>query len=223
MKFNNFFKKQFYLIAIPIVLLPMVMIIFLLIMPAQEEAVKLKIEQGQLKNNRDKKDGDWRDLSQSLNLINALPAHDVAKLEEILPVYEDFEGLIQILSDKAAASGLILKTVDITPAASNEKVVPGTKILKIAANFANGDYYSFKNLISALESNARIFDIRSVSFTANSGNYAVNLQTYWLDSSKGTSLKIDNSVFDNPVFKMLQPARRELRAEPKGDGMPFKS
>lgn len=201
----------------------MAMIIIFLVLPAKDETTGLGIKYSQLKDSQNKKESDWQDLNKSLSLINAVPARDVAKLTEILPASEDVDGLIQILGDQATASGLILKTVDISPAASNEKVVPGTKILKIAANFSNGNYESFKKLISALENNARLLDIRSINFAAGSGNYALNLQTYWLDSSKGTSLKIDSSVFDNPIFKILQPARRELKAEPKGNEAPFKS
>jgi len=220
MTFDNLFKKQFWLMAILAVFLPLLLIWIFLITPTRAKMGGSKEDLNQAKILLENTKQSSQTASQSASLINQIEASNLQKLHEFLPSTSDREGLLQILEDKAKESGFVLKTMEINEAV--KEVLPArVKALRIAANFVGGDYKAFKNLLSALEKNARLLDISSLSFGGGGGSYSLNFRTYWLESATGAALRIDQNVFEDPVFKKLIPSRRELKPEPRGKENPF--
>lgn len=217
---DNFFKKQFWLMAILAAFLPLLLMWIFLIAPTQAKMSGFKEDLNQAKILLDNTEQSSQTASQSAGLINQIEVSNLQKLHEFLPSTSDKEGLLQILEDKAKESGFVLKTVEINEAVK-EALPARVKAMRIAANFVGGDYKAFKNLLSALEKNARLFDISSLSFGGGGGSYSLNFKTYWLENAAGAALKIDQKVFEDPVFQKLIPARRELKPEPKGKENPF--
>lgn len=221
---KNLLTKNFIaILSAALILLNIVVIVFMII-PARNKNIALKNEIENVKNTLATKSDNLAALNQSLAVLNAIPANDILKLQEILPGEKDIAGLLQIFEDKAIENNFILKTIDITspPAGGRGGVLPArTGTLQITTNFVGGDYTAFKNLISSLEKNARLFDITSFRFEQGTTNYFINLKTYWLESADGSPISFDQAFFADPVFKMLNPARRELKIEPKGKDNPF--
>jgi Tfp pilus assembly protein PilO len=207
-------KRHFWFILVLVILLPAIGVFFILIAPVEKKEESLREQLKQLEKAKENKIGQLKTLDESNQLLANLSLTDIEKLKELLPNQKDIEGLLQVLEDKAQENGFILKNVEISEAKQEKLTIPGVKTLKITANFIGGNYESFKNLLSALERNARLLEIISINFAPGTGNYSLNMESYWLEKSPSLSLQIKANFFDEPLFKILKSGRRELKVEP---------
>lgn len=190
----------------PIILIGIsVTMFFMFTNPLYEDISKLRAEVSSynealanskaLENERDK-------LTAKYNTINV---DDLMKIEKLMPENVDNIRLILEIEKIATPYGMVLKNVKYNTADTN--ATPTPTIQSGAAKVAPKDYgifdlefstsstYSnFINFTKDLESNLRIVDISSVSFTSNvpstglvtkvnpSDNYTFNfkIKTYWL-------------------------------------------
>lgn len=220
---EQFLKKYFWLTGLVVFLLPLVILSLVLVKPFYNQDAQAQNDLETTKNLLTKKQNEAELFAKNWEKISSLSLVDQKKLAEILPTDKDTEGLLQILEDKAAGQGFILKNLEINEAGAQEKApAPGVKQLKIAANFAGGDYAAFKKLLQSLEKTARLLDVSSINFASQAANYALNISSYWLPESKLVSGKLNEQIFSDPAFQNLEPARADLKAEPIGKDNPFK-
>ncbi len=201
--------------------IPAAIIYFLLIAPAREVLVAVKGDfnrAGQLLDERMTQADRLRTASA---LLATLPPETAVKTEEMIPITKDTEGLLQILEDRAAEFGFILRNLEIAEASEKESPMPQLRVLKLSLGVAGGDYAAFVKFLGSLQKTARLMDVTSVSFSAGTGNYAVNAKSYWLADGARSPASIDADFFQNPVFMGLERLRAELRPEPRGNEKPF--
>lgn len=114
----------------------------------------------------------------------AVSAQEKARLDYFLPKGEDVPTLLTMVEDMAIQSGFIVTMATLTkieqPAIENTDVYP----LIVSISLEGGDYRAFKNFINKAESNLRLIDINTINFQAGSGNYIVNLASYYLNDIK---------------------------------------
>ena len=131
--------------------------------------------QTQLKNKVD-------DLT---NRKNRISEEDLASLKKLLPASVDNVRLIiEIENIVKEYSPQGFKSVSINKAAEDVVVSEGEKYNSLSINFTvSMPYENFVRFLQKLESNLRLADVTSISFSANDiGNYdyTVSLKTYWL-------------------------------------------
>lgn len=221
---EQFLKKYFWLTCGAVFLAPLIILSLILVRPFYSRDRQAQGDLETAKNLLTKKQDEAALFAKSWEKISSLSLADQKKLTEILPTNKDIEGLLQILEDKAAAQGFILKNLEINEAGAQEKTpVSGVKQLKIAANFAGGDYAAFKKLLQSLEKTARLLDVASINFASQAANYALNISAYWLpETAQLVSGQLNEQIFSDPAFQNLEPSRADLKAEPIGKDNPFK-
>lgn len=150
-----------------------------------------------LENERDK-------LTSKYNSINP---QDLDKIQKLLPDNIDNIRLILEIGKIAAPYGMVLKDVKynaadssaasagtpppIIQSGSNAPAIQDFRILNMDFT-VTGSYANFINFTKDLESNLRIIDISSVTFTTDSDlktnpaggayKYSFKIKTYWLKS-----------------------------------------
>lgn len=149
-----------------------------------------------LENERDK-------LTSKYNSINT---DDLDKIQKLLPDNIDNIRLILEIGKIAAPYGMVLKDVKYNAAdsstaspgvpppviqsGSNAPVLQDFRVLNMEFS-VTGSYSNFINFTKDLESNLRIIDISSVTFTTDSDpktntagayKYGFKIKTYWLKS-----------------------------------------
>ena len=97
----------------------------------------------------------------------------------MIPADEDVPGLLAMLEASAVASDVQLTAINF--AASDTTGLPGIQGLSavnVSVSIQHGDYGRFKLFLDALESNLRIFDVRSASINPGSATYSLTIRTY---------------------------------------------
>lgn len=131
-------------------------------------------------------------------------SQSVANVELAMPSGEDIAGALTQIEGIAANNGITIGSIAVTPPAvklqSSASVTgaPSSILMKPLGNFsfklsAAGSYESFKNFLSEVETNIRIFDVENMSLepsniAANGGkatapsdifDYTLTLVTYY--------------------------------------------
>lgn len=222
MAMSGAFSKKFFPFTVAAsAALPAVLIFFFLIAPVRVALVAAKGDfdrESQLLKERMSQADRFEKASV---FLATLPAETVAKAEEMIPPAKDTEGILQILEDRAAEFGFLLRNLDITEVPEKESPMPQLRVLKLSLGIAGGDYAAFVKFLGGLQKTARIFDVTSVSFSSGTGNYAVNARSYWLAESARLPAAIDEDFFRNSVFAGMERLRADLRPEPRGNEKPF--
>ncbi|RKX90930.1 MAG: hypothetical protein DRP84_12385 [Spirochaetes bacterium] len=114
----------------------------------------------------------------------SLPQSDISKIDNILPSKEDVPGLLVQIEEIAEANGFNLLSLDISPVQNLAKSKQKSLInqLLITATIEGGEYSDLKLFLNQLESNLRLFDVKSLNFTSGSNLYTLNISTYYLAS-----------------------------------------
>jgi len=114
-------------------------------------------------------------------------------MEDILPLEQEIPNLILQLDALTRQSGLILSSFSLsepvsrgTEVQSEDSMVEGEKEatgslarLNISLILKGGDYQALKRLVTAIESNLRLFDIISLTFNPASDSFNLSLRTYY--------------------------------------------
>lgn len=104
---------------------------------------------------------------------------DVSRIRNMIPSDEDVPGILAMLEASANASDVQLTAVNF--AASDTTGLPGIKgvsAVNVSISLQHGDYARFKLFLDALESNLRLFDVRSASINPSAATYSLTIRTY---------------------------------------------
>lgn len=148
--------------------------------------VSLMDERKQYLNVLDKSSEFIEETNKLTKINNELSNDDLERLKKLLPDHIDNVRLIIDIDEMASKYGFRMGNIKIDNGAVSGDVVEsdskpyGTTILSFSITTS---YSKFRSFVKDLEKSLRIFDITSVSFTANdTGNYDYNLviKTYWI-------------------------------------------
>ncbi|MDD5043121.1 MAG: hypothetical protein PHD51_00420 [Patescibacteria group bacterium] len=178
------FLLQYFKIITPLVaILILVLGLFFILKPKYNEvkisgALNLEAKQEELAAKK-------LYLEQLISLrenYGSISEDDIAKIRGILPLEEDIPGLMAQFEKIVQGSGFNLSSLNISPAKNlfKNKGDEDVKKLLVVATIAGGDYSKFKDMLSVVESNLRLFDVRSINFTSGSDLYTLNISTYYL-------------------------------------------
>ena len=127
-------------------------------------------------------------------------AQGAANVGLAMPSGEDVAGALAQIQGIAANNNILVSSISVTPPALQAQVaVPaGNMLMKPLGSFmfklaASGSYESFKNFLSELETNVRIFDVKAVSlqpaggaaggarpvFSSDAFSYTITVATYY--------------------------------------------
>lgn len=161
--------KQPFFITIAI-LIAIVLVVKFLIMPAYEDVSSLRAVRDEKKDiiielgNFIKKIAEWRDNFAKFE-------EGRAKMNLALPSGEDFPNLIVSLENLAGSSGVILGSIDFGAAVRGRSIAAKSdEVNALASDLTiqvSGTYEAFKAFLDKVESNARVVDIQSISFSSN--------------------------------------------------------
>lgn len=104
---------------------------------------------------------------------------DRERLYQIIPSEMDMPGVLTILQAAAAASDAQLMSVNFSPG-DTAGLPPGTPVsaVIISMSIQHVDYARFKLFLAGLESNLRLFDVRSASIDPENAAYTLTIRAY---------------------------------------------
>lgn len=162
-------KQPFFIIIA--VLSAIVMVVKFLVMPAYEDVGSRRTVREEKKEiiieleNLKKKTAQWRaDFSKA--------EKSIVKMNLALPNGEDFPNLIVSLEDLAGSSGVVLGLIDFGGVIrGRSSAVKSDKVNALALDLTmqiRGTYEAFKLFLDKIESNVRVLDIQSITFSSDS-------------------------------------------------------
>jgi len=104
------------------------------------------------------------------------------QVQGAIPSSPDIPGIYVQLDALTRENQFQLKSIDAVPDPLTE-ASGGRKVVRISMNVVGGDYASFKKLIADIERSQRVFDVRSISFSAGSGSYSLIVRAYYVDAA----------------------------------------
>lgn len=122
------------------------------------------------------------------------------RVTNAVPLQADAPGLYVTLDTIAAAHGMQLTAIDVTP---DDKVISptGSRAVNITANVNGATYQQFKLFLSDLERSERLLDLRSVVFTPGSGQYDLAIRGYWIDAEQSLTPVVEEAAILVPIAK----------------------
>lgn len=125
-------------------------------------------------------------LDELAAAYEAYEAEDVERVRAMIPSEEDTPGLMAILEAAARASDLQLTSINF--AAGDTAGLPGVQgigALNISIAVQHGNYQRFKLFLESLESNLRLFDVRSANINPVGASYSMTIRAYvWTAGAK---------------------------------------
>lgn len=115
-----------------------------------------------------------------------LDQEKIANLTRMIPEEREIPALLAMLEASAGNSDISLISINFSEAELDGVVadVKGLKALNVNLGLANASYTRFKLFLESLETNLRLFDIRSLSMDPAAATYAVSIRTYMRDTGK---------------------------------------
>lgn len=106
---------------------------------------------------------------------------ELDKIDSALPEEPSIPVLFNYIQKTTSENGLILESVSLTSVSSAKDKI-GVREVSFSVS-ATGSYSSFKNFLASIYINARLIDIKSISFTSpdeETGlfNFSLNFATY---------------------------------------------
>lgn len=141
-----------------------------------------------LQQERTAKEAYLKKLDELNAAYEAYDAEDVERVRAMIPAEEDTPGLMAILEAAAQASDLQLTTINF--AAGDTTGLPsvqGLGALNISIAVQHGNYQRFKLFLEALETNLRLFDVRSANINPVSASYSLTIRAYVWSAGKPTA------------------------------------
>lgn len=203
---NIFLNKYFNLILSVLVLLIIIFSYFIILGPKYNSAqliIKDNLVNQQLLYNQQRKKLDT--LKIIADVYSKIPLADLNKLNSVLPYEYKQEQLFGEFEEIAEKNNWILSSVslsypdelgegEVAPAVKPGSLVPGegamfgslnenTKQVEVELVFNGVDYLGLRKLLSVLETNLRLFDVKQVDFSGDS-EVAITLATYYYQAIK---------------------------------------
>lgn len=115
-----------------------------------------------------------------VNLYNSLGANEIAKLEKILPKSAQIPELMAQLEALFVATDVYMTDFTVAPVDFGEGAVMPFEILQFQISFsATESYQDFKDILSKLETNMRLLNIQSFSYSQGEEGYTVEGFVYF--------------------------------------------
>ncbi|HJV33139.1 MAG TPA: type 4a pilus biogenesis protein PilO [Patescibacteria group bacterium] len=132
-----------------------------------------------LQQERAGKEAYLKQLDDLNAAYEAYDPEDVQRIRAMIPAEEDTPGLMAILEAAAQASDLQLTTINFaTGDTTGLSGVQGLGALNISIAVQHGNYQRFKLFLEALESNLRLFDVRSANINPVTSSYSMTIRAY---------------------------------------------
>lgn len=131
-----------------------------------------------LKGQQAERQAYQKKLADAETGFKGMNAEKKEKIGSAVPTDPDVPGILVALDAVAKDDGFVLTSIDTVV---DEKMTTpaGSRMVRISANMSGGDYEQFKFLLSDIARSLRLFDVQSVVFTPNSGNYALVMRAYF--------------------------------------------
>ncbi len=147
--------------------------------------IKLQIKEAEVKH-REEYPKKLIALSQELEQYS----DELDKIDSALPKEPSIPVLFNYIQKTTSENGLILENVNLS-GISSSKDKSGVREITFSVSAA-GSYSSFKNFLTAIYTNARLIDIRSISFSSpeETGlfSFSLSFATYALLEEQGQDL-----------------------------------
>ena len=141
-----------------------------------------------LQEERLAKEAYLKKLDELKAAYDSYDAEDVERIRAMIPTEEDTPGLLAIFEAAARSSDLQLTSINF--AAGDMTGLPGVQglgALNIAVSLQHGNYQRFKLFLEGLESNLRLFDVRSASINPLGASYGLTIRAYVWTAGKPTA------------------------------------
>ncbi len=122
---------------------------------------------------------DLKSLDRSYKKIDA---DFVKKVNEFLPSEYIQEQLFLELEQVIIKNGYTVNSISIQKELGESSDMPSKSIgqVKVSMNVSAVDYLDFKKLLSIMESNVRLMDVKNLSFSPNEQSASFEFSTYFL-------------------------------------------
>ncbi len=195
--FWSFCTRNFFWVVVLVSLLILLFGFLFLIKPKYEEVSALALNRDEKQDRflsliRESKDY-LNEVSSSAKIYNEINQDDFEKINSILPKCGFHEELFGQMDYIVKKNGLLLSSISITPETStsisvvisDEQEVNDSieqkKIIRISFSLGGINYIGLKIFLKDIETNLRIMDINSLSFSPASNSLNIDIQTYCLE------------------------------------------
>ncbi len=180
-------KNYFYLIILLLIPLILVSGFLYLIVPNYES---MRIELGtaiDLENKYSElKIGHIKKLKSYKSDINLIDPSRIEKIKKILPYNNDVAVIINEIEQISKKANVSIEKINFTEEKDSEIVdteeanKKGIKKINFSLDIKNGkDYKTFKKFLSEIESNIRLFDVKSFYITNDFERYSFDIVCYY--------------------------------------------
>ena len=196
---NRFLNQYYRYLAWCLVVLVLLIGIFTLLLPQYHRLKDTGVFESKEAENilaeRENYLGELRNMRQT---YDDLEIRAWRNLDNILPRESDIYLLFAQMETLARDNGLVLVSININdgsaaasqqtpnskvekPAVVNNSVADNIRTINLSLNLEGiNSYENFKLFLDNLENNARILDIKSLSYSPEKSTYTVTLATYYL-------------------------------------------
>jgi Tfp pilus assembly protein PilO len=174
---NNFLNRWFSEIALGLAVIVFIFGCAFLIFPKYKAIKEMARSTGERESaeyvERYKYYNQLKELNSEYEKIKQ---DDIDKIKIMAPEEKYQEELLAYLEEFVLKNGLLLTSANVEETAS---AAEGINKLIINLTVAGADYNSFKKLLDEIESNLRILDVDSLSFTPESQSASFKITAYY--------------------------------------------
>ncbi len=166
-------------VTIVIILIIDLVLTFLFVVPKYKDIADAKVNLNQKQSEYDNLTDHYLKLLNAVKSIDARKS-DFEKIDTALPNHFSFSPLIYFLQEKAGENGLTIKSITSTQffqdqgqQASSQDSQEQVKNIDFTINLS-GSYQGLKKFVMSLERSARLFEVKSISFSSSDQNFSQN-------------------------------------------------
>lgn len=131
------------------------------------------------------------DLGNLAEKYIAIDSENLQNLDIFLPKSQDIPALLAMFEAAAANSDVSLVALNFSAgeldgAAASLKDI---EAMNVSVSIGNASYTRFKLFLESLETNLRLFDIRSIDMSPSDASYELSIRTYARSSGKTSKKK----------------------------------
>jgi len=152
---------------------------YLFVFRAEFARIRAADRTARLNEERAAKETYLKRLDQLTAAYEAYDPEDVERIRAMIPQEDDLPGLMAMLEAAAQASDLQLTSINF--GAGDTTGIPpvdGLSALNINIGVQHGTYQRFKLFLESLETNLRLFDVRSANISPASASYSLTIRAY---------------------------------------------
>lgn len=132
-----------------------------------------------LAQERTAKEAYLKKLDELNAAYEAYDPEDVERVRAMIPSEEDTPGLMAILEAASRASDLQLTSINFAAGdTAGLPAVQGLGALNITIAVQHGNYQRFKLFLESLETNLRLFDVRTANINPVGASYSMTIRAY---------------------------------------------